>query len=108
MRKKGQMAGAAVGNFIVLIVGVVIAVLVMIFGSVLSGQAYSVTEADITAITNGTIRESAQNAVASGFEAMEDTGDYMPLIVLGVVIGLVLTIVLGLGNLGAGRGGSVL
>lgn len=105
--KKGQ-SGGAVGAIISLIVGVGIATLVLIFVGTLSGKVYSKTEADITAITNETVKGHVQDAVISGFESLDDTGGYMPIIVLAVVIALVLTIVLGLGAVGGGMGGSAL
>lgn len=106
--KKKGMAGGAVGSIVGLIVGVGIATLVLIFVGTLSGKVYSKTEADITAITNETVRTHIQDAVVSGFESLDDTGSYMPIIVLAVVIALVLSIVLGLGAIGGGQGGSAL
>jgi len=108
-KKKGQMGGA-VGAVITLIVGIGVSVLVLIFVGTLSGQTYELAEADITAITNATIENDVRNAIGSGFEALETTGSYLPLIVLAVVIALVLTLVLGftgLGGVGGGRGSAL-
>jgi len=46
---------------------------------------------------NYTIRNSIRGATVNSFDALEQTANYMPLIVLAVVIGVVLLIVLGLG-----------
>jgi len=106
--KKGQMAGNAVGNIITLIVGVGVATLVLIFVGSLGGQTYQLVEADIDAITNDTIKGSVKNGIVSGFEALEQTGDYLPIIVLAVVISLVLVLVLSFTNFGgAGRGSAL-
>jgi hypothetical protein len=51
------------------------------------------------------IRTSVQNGVISSFEALEQTGDYLPIIVLAVVITLVMALVLSLGGLGGMRSG---
>lgn len=50
------------------------------------------------------VQTNVDNAVTSGFEALENTGDYLPLIVLAVVIALVLSLVLGFTGLGGGMG----
>ena len=106
--KKGQLAGSAVGNIITLIVGVGVSVLVLIFVGSLGGQTYELVEDDIDAITNDTIRGSVKNGIISGFEALEQTGDYLPIIVLAVVISLVLVLVLSFTAIGGtGRGGAL-
>lgn len=99
--KEGQMGGA-VGAVIQLITGVGVAVLVLIFVGSLAGQTYEMVESDITAISNGTIEASVKNSVIAGFEALEQTGDYLPIIVLAVVIALVLYLVLGMAGMGGG------
>lgn len=101
--KSGQMGGA-VGAVITLITGVGVAVLVLIFVGALGGQTYNLVEPDIDAITNGTVQTSVKNGIISGFEALEQTGDYLPIIVLAVVISLVLFLVLGMTAFG-GNGG---
>jgi hypothetical protein len=104
--KKGQMGGA-VGAVIQLITGVGVAVLVLIFVGSLGGQTYELVEDDIDAITNGTVKASVKNGIISGFEALEQTGDYLPIIVLAVVIALVLFLVLGMTNTAGGRGSAL-
>ena len=105
---EGQLGGA-VGAIITLITGVGVAVLVLIFVGALGGQTYNLVEPDIDAISNGTVRDSVKDGIISGFSALEQTGDYLPIIVLAVVIALVLFLVLGFTNLnGGGRGGSAL
>ncbi|MFW6122378.1 MAG: hypothetical protein ACOC80_15965 [Petrotogales bacterium] len=108
--KKGQASGA-VGAIITLIVGVGVAVMVLIFIGALGGQTYNLVESDIDGINDTTIKDSVKNGITSGFEALEQTGDYLPIIVLAVVIALVLSLVLGFvafGNMGTrGMGGAL-
>ena len=99
--------GGAVGAVIQLITGVGVAVLVLIFVGTLGGQTYQLTESKIDAITNDTVRESVKNGIISGFDALEQTGSYLPIIVLAVVIALVLYLVLGMTDVNRG-GGSAL
>jgi hypothetical protein len=106
-KKRGQVG--ATGALIGLIVGVGVATLVLIFVGALGGQTYNLVEDDLDAINDTAIKTSVKAGIASAFEAQEQTGSYMPIIVLAVVIGLVLTIILGLGGMNGGsRGGSVL
>ena len=45
----------------------------------------------------------------SGFDAQEKTAKYLPLVILALVIGIVLTVILGITNIGGmGGGGSAL
>jgi hypothetical protein len=53
---------------------------------------------------NETIGRSVKDGIISGFNALEQTGDYLPLIVLAIVISLVLFLVLGMTN-GVNKGG---
>lgn len=108
--KKGQMAGGVVGAIVTLIAGVGVAVLVLIFVGALGGQTYNLVEADINAINDTTIQTSVKNSITSGFSGLETTGDYLPIIVLAVVISLVLALVLGFmnfGGMGGGRGSAL-
>ncbi len=102
--KKGQAAGA-VGQVITLIVGVGVSVLVLIFVGALGGQTYNLVEDDINAINDTDIRGSVDNSIKSGFDALEQTGDYLPIIVLAVVISLVLVLVLSFTAFGGMNGG---
>jgi hypothetical protein len=102
--EKGQAAGA-VGAIITLIVGVGVSVMVLIFIGALGGQTYNLVEPDIDAINDTTIKTSVKNGITSGFEALEQTGDYLPIIVLAVVISLVLFLVLGFTSFGGAMGG---
>lgn len=105
--KKGQMQGGVVNAIITLIVGIGVSVMVLIFIGALGGQTYNLVETDITAITNDTIEASVRNSIVSGFSALEKTGDYLPLIVLAVVISLVLFLIIGMSAVtgGGGMGG---
>jgi flagellar biosynthesis protein FlhB len=107
-KKKGQTMGS-VGAIIGLITGIGVSVMVLIFVGVLAGQTYQMSEANIDAITNTTIRSHVKGSIISGFSALETTGDYLPIIVLAVIIAIVLSLVLGLTAFsGGGRGGSAL
>jgi hypothetical protein len=59
----------------------------------------------VGAISNGTVKSSVKDGIISGFEALEQTGNYLPIIVLAVVIALVLFLVLGMTNVANGGGG---
>jgi len=109
-RKEGQVA-ESVGAIVTLIIGVGVAVLILIFVGVLGGQTYNLTEGDLDAITNDTVRNSVKNSIISGFEALETTGSYLPIIVLAVIIAIVLALVIGFtafGGSGGVGGGSAL
>lgn len=96
---------------VTLIVGVAIGTIVIIFAGALGGQTYSVVEDDINGINNTTISGYIKDGIISGFQALSQTGGYMPLIVLGVVIFLVLSLILGLGFFtmgGSGQSGGAL
>ncbi len=103
-KKKGQVM--ATGGIIGLIVVVAVATLMLIFTGVLSGQAYSLTESDIDAISNDTIKSYIKNAIASSFQAQQTTGQYLPLIVLAFVISIVMVLILGFASIGGGTGGA--
>jgi len=108
-RKSGQVGGS-VGAVIGLIVGIGVAVLVLIFVGALGGQTYELVEDDIDSITNGTVKDHIKNGIISSFEALEKTGDYLPIIVLAFVISIVLFLVLGMTGMvgaGGGRGGAL-
>jgi len=53
---------------------------------------------------NTSIENSVKGGITSSFEAVEQTGDYLPIIVLAVIITLVLSIVLGFTAFGGGGG----
>lgn len=102
--KEGQAAGVAVGSVITLIVGVGVAVLVLIFVGTLGGQTFNLVQDDLDSISDATINASVRSSIVSGFEALEQTGSYLPIIVLAVVIFLVLSLVIGFTAFG-GMGG---
>lgn len=94
-----------------LIIGVAIATIVIIFAGALGGQTYSMVSDDIDAINNSTIEGYIKDGVVAGFQALSQTGGYIPLIVLGVVIFLVLSLIMGLGfftSMGGGSAGGAL
>lgn len=100
-KKKGYVA-ENVGAIITLIIGVGVASLVLIFVGALGGQTYNLVEDDIAAISDDNIKTSVENAIESGFEAVETSGQYLPIVVLAVIIAIVLTLVVGMGG-GGGR-----
>lgn len=105
---EGQVMGGAMSAFIGLVLGVGIAVMLMIFVGVLAGTTYQVSEPQINLIENTTIQSSIKQAALKGFNTLEQTSNYMNLIVLALIIGVIFTIILGLafvGNIGGGRGG---
>jgi hypothetical protein len=108
-QEEGQATNFAVGSIITLVVGVGVATLVLIFVGTLGGQTYNLTEASINAINDTTIRTSVKSSILSGFESLEQVGQYMPIIVLAVVIFLVLGLVLGFTAFGgnSGRGSAL-
>ena len=61
----------------------------------------------LTNYTHGdqTIQTSVKSGITSGFEALEQTGNYLPIIVLAIVISLVLALVLGMSAITGGSGG---
>jgi hypothetical protein len=87
-----------------LIIGVAIATIVIIFAGALGGQTYAMVVDDIDTINNTTIEGYIKEGVASGFQALSQTSGYIPLIVLGVVIFLVLSLIMGLGFFTMGGG----
>jgi hypothetical protein len=102
-KENGQIE-ANVGAIIMLIVGTGVATLVLIFVGTLGGQTYSLVETDIDGITNETIKGNVKDGIISGFSALEQTGDYLPIVVLAVIIFIVLGLVIGLGGMaGYGR-----
>jgi len=103
-KKKGQAAGA-INAIITLVVGVGVAVMVLIFIGALGGQTYQLVEPTIDAITNTTVRNSVKDGIISAFSALEQTGDYLPIIVLAVIIALVLALVLSFTAFGQVGGG---
>jgi hypothetical protein len=96
-----------IAAIIILIVGVGVSALVLIFVSVLSGQTYSLTESDIESIGNETIRNYTKEGIVSSFQALKSTGQYLPIVVLAVIITIILGLIIGLtGGMGFGGNGS--
>lgn len=102
-RKEGYVQGE-VGAIIALITGVGIATLVLIFVGTLGGQTYSMVETDINAINDTAIRGYVKDSITNSFKALSQTGKYMPIVVLAVIISIVLALVMGLGGRISGSG----
>lgn len=71
-----------------------------------SGAAYNNLPLNAS-FTSGdlTIENSVKGSITSGFSALEQTGDYLPIIVLAVVIVMVLGLVVGFAAMGGGKSG---
>lgn len=83
-----------------------VAAMVMIFVGVLGGQTYSMTEGDINAINNTTIQGYIREAIGSSFLAIKQTGSYLPILVLAIMITVILGLIMGMGvGMGGGYGG---
>ncbi len=116
-KKKGQVANN-IGAIITLIIGVGVAALVLIFVGALGGQVYEQVESDICdtnldgcggdGINNANVAQHIKEAMQSGFEALEVSGNYLPIIVLAVVIFIVLGLVTGMGGGARQYGGGAL
>ena len=104
--KSGQVQGI-VGGVVALIAGMGVATLVLIFVGVLGGQTYNLTEDDIESINDTDVKTHVQEGIKSGFQSIEQTGNYLPIIVLAIVITIVLSLVIGMTALtgGGGMGG---
>lgn len=96
--KKDGFAGTSGSEMLTLIVVVGVSALVLVFVATLGGSTFNIVEEDIDAITDANVKADVLSASRSGFEAMATVGDYLPLIVLAVVIGIVLAIIMGLGT----------
>lgn len=106
-KKRGQVTNN-VGAVITLIVGVGIAALVIIFVGTLGGSVYNQVESKICdtnidgcggdGIGNANIALHVKESIQSSFSALETTGNYLPIIVLAVVIFIVLGLVMGMGG----------
>ena len=98
---------------IYLIIGVGVAALVLIFVGVLGGQTFSLVESDINAINNSTIAGYIKDGIVSSFLAVKQTGSYLPILVLAVIITVILTLIMGMssrmtvGAYGYGYGGTL-
>ena len=100
-RKSGYVYGE-IGTVIGLIIGVGVATMVIIFIGILGGQTYQMTEADIQAINDTTIKGYITDSITNSFKALSQTGKYLPLVVLAVIISIVLAVIIGLGRGGGG------
>jgi flagellar biosynthesis protein FlhB len=107
-KKSGQVA--AVNAIVILIIGVSVATLTLIFSGTLAGQTYSLTQDQIAGISDAAIKTSVENATKSGFLALQTTGQYLPVIVIAVVIFIVLGLLFSLqafGGMSGGRSGGM-
>ena len=111
-KEKGQVMGS-MQAIIALVLFFGVAVILYIFTGVIAGQTYELTESDIDAISNDTIKNNIKDGIIKGFEGYKQLGNYMPLLVLALILGVILAVLLGIVaftgvGFGGGRGGSVL
>lgn len=102
--------GDEVGAVVTLIMGVAISTLLLIFTGALGGQVYSQVEPDLSSISDLNIQTYVKDAIVSGFKAQKTVGNYLPIVVLAVVVFIVIGLVLALGrgSMGYGYYGGVL
>ena len=99
---------SAVNGVMLLIIAMAVAAIVITFAGALGGQTYNLVQADIAAITDANIRTSVSNSISSGFEGLETTADYLPIVALAIMVGIVLAVLLGAFGgraMGGGYGG---
>lgn len=96
-----------VGAIIYLAIGVGIAILVTIFVSVIGGKSVTITQDDINNISDVNVKASVNNAIQKSFVGLETNADFMPLVVLLTIMGLMITGLVGgfMGGRGGGYGG---
>lgn len=117
----------SVAAIIMLIVGVAIAVMTITLSGAIGGSVYEQVEEQLVdyneavdhntfvinadGIRNNNIGAAVRNSIQGGFDALETTGDYMPIVVLAVMVSLVLALLinnLGGSTIGYGGGGYAL
>ena len=111
-KEKGQVMGS-MQAIIALVLFFGVAVILYVFTGVIAGQTYELTESDIDAIGNNTTRDNIKGGIVKAFEGYKQLGNYMPLLVLALILGVILAVLLGIVaftgvGFGGGRGGSVL
>lgn len=116
-KKRGLMGMTA--TVVSLIIGVGVAITVLVFINVLGGAVYTQTQNDINnigyfagnasyGVEGSQIQSDVKTGIYNGFVSMKTVGQYMPLIVLSVVIAIVLGLILTFTRLGGDRGQSAL
>lgn len=81
------------GAVITLIVGVGVAILLIIFVGVLGAQAYQLTEQQIESISNAQIKSYVTDSILNAFQSLKTVGQYLPLVVLAIVIFVILGLI---------------
>lgn len=94
-----NVSGAIGGGVFEAVLGLVligmVATVLTVFGGVLSGQVYSTSQTQIAAITNTTIRGYVENSIGSSFQAQQQNASFQPLLFLALIMGVVITVILG-------------
>jgi hypothetical protein len=105
---KLKLKGRALESVLViifLVVGVSVATISQTMGTAISAKGYKVVEGDINSITDATIKSNATGAVQSAFAAQKTNADFIPLMILGVVFFVIISLLFqGVSN-GLGGGG---
>ena len=108
--KKGFVQDS-VNAMLVLFIGIAVVGMIMIVSANLSAKVYSQFEDDINAITNDDVKDAVESSSLSGFTAMKDTSDFLPVVAIVVVVAIIITIFISVfyrGTVGGGMGGSAL
>ena len=92
--RKGAVMGGVFEAILGLILIGTVGTVLTVFGGVLSGQIYSTSESQITAITNTTIRGYVQSAISSSFQAQQQNASFQPLLYLALIMGVVIAVIL--------------
>lgn len=91
--KKEKGIYQQLGALYLLIIVVGVSILLLMFIGILGGQAYQLVEHEINAINNAVIKNTIIESIVNAFSALKTVGQYMPLIVLGLVIFVVLSLI---------------
>jgi len=100
LNSAGQLQ--VVNAMVAVAIGLVIFGAVLTIGTSVAVQTYDQVDGDIDALTNLTVRGAANAATESGFDTLESGGNYGPVFVGIVVLGLFITAI---GSYALGKGG---
>lgn len=95
------------GALYLLIITVGVSILLLMFIGILGGQAYQLVEIEINSINNIAIKNTIIESIVNAFSALKTVGQYMPLIVLGLVIFVVLSLIVFFVNPSPPQGGAL-
>lgn len=101
--KKGNMG--AMSGVVGLVIGLGLSILTLIFMATLGGATYGAAETQINAISNATVKDAVKAASVAGFGGYTTLGNFLPIVVLAGLVGVVLVLILGSFNFAGGGGG---